>query len=75
MKITRLKRGYRINLSDSEYAALVHLIGLGQGDMEGMNESDWEYLGEDDDGKAIIRGWDATFSRIAPMVVTDDRRS
>lgn len=44
MKITRLKRGYRIRCSDSEYAAIVHLTILGQGDYEAMEEWDNENL-------------------------------
>ena len=38
MKVTRLKRGYRINLSDAEFEALEHLVMLGKSDMEGADE-------------------------------------
>ena len=33
MKITRLKRGYRINMSDIEYKLYQRLIDAGMGDM------------------------------------------
>lgn len=38
MKITRLKRGYRIRLSDSEFSALQAMVSLGEAYMEGMDE-------------------------------------
>ena len=34
MKITRLKRGYRINMSDIEYALYQRLIDAGMADMQ-----------------------------------------
>ena len=33
MKITRLKRGYRINMSDKEFELYLRLIDQGMGDM------------------------------------------
>lgn len=36
MKITKLSKGYRINLSDTEMAVLKRTVG------EGMGASDWE---------------------------------
>lgn len=40
MKITRLKKGYRIRLSDSEMEALKLLCRHGDADVENMTESD-----------------------------------
>ena len=40
MKITRLKRGYRIRLSDAEFAALSDVQIRGEGEYEGLEE--WE---------------------------------
>lgn len=40
MKITRLKRGYRIKLSDSEFAALQDLCTRGEGEVEALEP--WE---------------------------------
>lgn len=34
MKITRLKRGYRINMSDIEYGLYLRLIDAGMADMQ-----------------------------------------
>jgi hypothetical protein len=34
MKITRLKRGYRIRVSDSEFEALVDLTTLGENELD-----------------------------------------
>lgn len=38
MKITRLKSGFRLHLTDGEWEAMMHLIELGRGDVE----SDWD---------------------------------
>ena len=35
MKVSRLKKGYRIHLSDTEYEVLVGAFGEGAGSMEG----------------------------------------
>lgn len=44
MKVTRLKKGYRINLSDAEYSLLAHEIipeGMGSGTFV---DEDWGHL-------------------------------
>lgn len=38
MKITRLKKGFRIRLSDSEFKAVGSLVSLGEAYMEGMDD-------------------------------------
>jgi len=40
MKITRLKRGYRINMSDIEFELYVRLIDAGSADMQDPNLND-----------------------------------
>lgn len=40
MKITRLKNGYRINCSDSDYEMLVHLVNEGESHFLYDDESD-----------------------------------
>ena len=40
MKITRLKRGYRINMSDIEFKLYVRLIDAGAADMQDPNLND-----------------------------------
>tara|TARA_Y100000361_G_scaffold152521_2_gene172211 strand:+ start:598 stop:801 length:204 start_codon:yes stop_codon:yes gene_type:complete len=40
MKITRLKRGYRINMSDIEYELYVRLIDAGTADLHEANLND-----------------------------------
>ena len=72
MHITRLKRGYRIRLTDSEYSALVLLVNLGQADMESMNEFDWDDLKKDDPVK--VRGLEKSFSDIPAMSIDEDSR-
>lgn len=42
MKITRLKSGYRIRLSDSEFDALHVLVGYGEGDVNAMEDHEWK---------------------------------
>jgi hypothetical protein len=51
VKITRLKRGYRIRCSDSEFAALSLLVTYGHSDMEALMEE-----GEADLSPAQRRG-------------------
>lgn len=67
MKVTRLKRGYAIRLSDSEYATLRVLVQHGKSDMEG------DALGQFME-PLEIRGWKAAFNCMDPLAVTDDRR-
>ena len=40
MKITRLKRGYRINMSDTEFQLYLRLIDAGTADMQDLNLND-----------------------------------
>lgn len=67
MKITRLRRGYRIHLSDSEFEALMDLATRGQGEIEAMNEAEWAGLEPD-----IKRGLKTITGRGSWAV--DDRR-
>lgn len=53
MKIVRLKRGYRINLSDSEFNAVAHLVSLGEAYMEGMSDQERDET-ERDIGRAAL---------------------
>ena len=69
MKITRLKRGYRISLSDSEFAALSFLIQHGQCDMEGVDPEDWGVIGKPRDH--LMNG---RLGMINALVVDEDRR-
>lgn len=68
MKITRLKRGYRINLSDSEYQALCQLVSWGTGEWEGLSQWDLDCL-----DPMVKRGLHS-FDSHACMAVTDNRR-
>tara|TARA_Y100001963_G_C6538044_1_gene334176 strand:- start:196 stop:402 length:207 start_codon:yes stop_codon:yes gene_type:complete len=40
MKITRLKRGYRINMSDIEYELYLRLMDSGMADMQDLDLDD-----------------------------------
>ena len=66
MKVTRLKRGYRIHLSDSEYRALCLLVNEG---IEGFAPNDWSGMGPSE--KVACR---RTFSRVDCLDIDDDRR-
>lgn len=69
MKITRLKRGYRIRMNDGEFNAVGHLISLGEAYMEGMDEVE-----HDDTVREMGR---ATFAKITgsgSWAVDEDRR-
>jgi hypothetical protein len=68
MKIVRLKRGYKIRLNDSEYAALFELCTRGDGDMEGLSEWDWEQIGAD-----VKRGLRTVTGR-GSWALAEDRR-
>jgi hypothetical protein len=68
MKITRLKKGYRINLSDSEYAALLDLVIRGEGELEGMGDYEWDELPSN-----IKRGLRTIRGR-GTWALSDDRR-
>lgn len=69
MKITRLKKGVRISLTDSEFEALRHLVQLGKSDIEG---DDMQLAGLSPAGKRAIR---ARFSEINCFHIDEDRRA
>lgn len=72
MKITRLKRGYRIGLTDTEFEALCVLVNKGQTDFEGVDISA-EYGSVY--GKPVARLLEqGRFSFRAAMQVDEDRR-
>jgi hypothetical protein len=69
MKITRLRNGYRIRLSDTEFEALAVLVDHGQADL----------TGEDLDQHPIPKRvasciQTGTFSVLNPLAVDEDRR-
>jgi len=71
MKITRLKKGYRINLSNAEWAVLERTV------REGMGAADWteggwqrDYIPPDE--KRIMT--EVEVGNRPWMIVTDDRR-
>ncbi len=71
MKVTRLKKGLRINLSDAEWAVLFRTVS------EGMAAADWTEGGWQrdhipPDEKRIMT--EATMGNRPWMVVTEDRR-
>ena len=66
MKITRLKRGYRINMSDIEYKLYQRLIDAGMADMEEPDLDDpIERYYDRINGTEKISDW---------VVVAEDRR-
>jgi hypothetical protein len=66
MKITRLKRGYRINMSDIEFQLYVRLIDAGMEDMQEPNLNDpVERLFDRINGTEKITTW---------FVASEDRR-
>lgn len=69
MKITRLKNGYRIRLSDSEFNAVGSLVGLGEAYMEGMDDVERDDT-ERDMGRAAL----AKVTGPGSWAVDDDRR-
>jgi hypothetical protein len=69
MKITRLKTGYRIRLSDSEFRAVSSLISLGEAYMEGMSDEERDET-ERDMGKAAL----AKVTGNGSWAIDDDRR-
>lgn len=70
MKITKLKRGYRVTLSDGEFDALDHLVALGMADVAGDELNQTVNLSPGG-RRAIISG---RFSMLAAMHVDEDRR-
>jgi len=66
MKVTRLKKGYRINLSDIEFQLYVRLIDAGMADMHEPNLNDpVERLFDRINGTQKISDW---------FEIADDRR-
>ena len=66
MKITRLKRGYRINMSDIEYGLYLRLIDAGMADMQEPDLDDpIERYYDRINGTEKISAW---------VAVADDRR-
>jgi hypothetical protein len=70
MKITRLRSGYRINLTDGEFEALAALVAHGQADGEGTTLDD-AFPGL---SRAAKRAMNGRFTDQNPLVVDDDRR-
>lgn len=70
MKITRLKRGYRISLSDAEFGVLAYLAGDGQCGLNGEDLNNYPLSAAE---KAVIRR--GRFSEIDAMRIDEDRRS
>ena len=69
MQITRLKRGYRISLTDAEYEMLEHLANLGVGDVS----SDEGQLDVVSDAAKAAYGYFVHIS--GPLPIDDDRRT
>ncbi len=68
MKIVRLKKGYRITCSDSEFAALQDLTTRGEGELEGLEDGDWK-----DIDPAVRRGL-KTVTGAGSWSLHEDRR-
>jgi hypothetical protein len=69
MKITRLKRGYRISLNDGEFDALSLLVQYG---LEACDEQGDEFLTAA--SAAAKRAFKGRFALREPMEVDEDRR-
>jgi hypothetical protein len=69
MKITRLKRGYRISLSDGEFDALSLLVQYG---LEARDEQGDEFWAAA--SAAAKRAFKGRFALREPMDVDEDRR-
>lgn len=72
MKVTRLKKGYRINVSDAEWAVLERTVREGMGAPEWV-DGGWQRDHIPPDEKRIMT--EAEVGKRPWMVVTDDRRS
>lgn len=67
MKVTRLKRGVRIHLSDSEFECLRELVDLATGDLEGVPD--------DQMSPAVLRHYgNGRFGRKDNLGFDEDRR-
>jgi len=74
MKVTRLKKGYRINLSDTEMSVLTRVFGEGAGsgmveDLLEFDENLWDWTPAE---QAVIRKLPAV--REHWLDTTEDRR-
>lgn len=70
MKITRLKKGYRIAVTDTEFEALSFLVMHGQGDMEGVDPKKEHGL----HGRVARLLTDGRFGEHRAMRIDEDRR-
>ncbi len=71
MKITRLKRGYRISLNDGEFDALSLLVQYG---LEARDEQGEEFFEAEAAAAAAKRAFKGRFALREPMEVDEDRR-
>ena len=71
MKVTRLKKGYRINLSDAEWAVLTRTIDEGM-DAADWVEGSWQLDHIPPDEKRIMT--EAEVGKRPWMIVTEARR-
>ena len=69
MKIDRLKRGYRIRLSDSEFAALQDVVTRGEGEYQCLNDYEWSEM------EADVRRGLRTITGQGSWALASDRRS
>lgn len=72
MKVTRLKKGFRINVSDAEWAVLERTVREGMGAADWV-EGGWQRGNIPPDEKRIMT--EVETCKRPWMVVTDDRRS
>jgi len=70
MKVSRLKKGYRIHLSDTEYEVLANVFGEGAGSMVGQGGPEEGLVVETDYQYNLMEAMDAGFV----SVPADDRR-
>ena len=70
MKVSRLKKGYRIHLSDTEYEVLANVFGEGAGSMVGQGGPEEGLVVETDYQYNLMEAMDTEFV----SVPTDDRR-
>jgi hypothetical protein len=68
MKVTRLRKGYTIRLTDGEFEALGHLVLLGSSDMEGADPADYSM------SRGAVRALNGRLGEQNPLRVDDDRR-
>ena len=71
MRVIRLVKGYKLNVTDSEFAALQLMLKLGQ--EEALKEANYAFL--PNSAKAAIRKPPFIDRERGPLVITDDRRT